>query len=427
MASFPDSVNENYIGKAKFIGELLVPVAPFDQKSGREAWTVAFAPNGSYFAWSQGHRIVRLIPWAKCLKNFLIGHGGETTNALSPPYLSRQNSREGQVIPEADEPREHTIDCGDVVWGLAFGSSVPEKQSRCVNIEWHRFKFGQDQLLLATGLSNGRIKIWDVYTGKLLLNLMDHTDIVRDLTFAPDGSLMLVSASRDKTLRVWDLKDDGNMVTVLRGHQNWVYCSAFSPDSSILCSVGAGKAVLLWNMDKLTMMRKLEGHHNDVVSCEFSPDGALLATASYDTRVIVWDPHKATVLLELGHLFPPPSPIFAGGANDRWVRSVSFSPDGRHIASITDDRLVRFWSIEERAPQAIGSLSSGLCCAFSAEGSVLAAGTRDGSVHFWECPRSVPSLQHISRMSLRRVMTSQQVETLAIPIPLHNFLTYKVI
>lgn len=42
-----------------------------------------------------------------------------------------------------------------------------------------------------------------------MLNLMDHTNIVRDLTFAPDGSLMLVSASIDKTLRVWDLKDDG--------------------------------------------------------------------------------------------------------------------------------------------------------------------------------------------------------------------------
>lgn len=242
-ASFPDSVNENDIGKAKFIGELLVPVAPFDQKAGRETWTVAFAPNGSYFAWSQGHRIVRLIPWAKCLKNFSIGHNGEATNASSPRRLSRQNSNGGQEIQPADEPREHTIDCGDIVCGLAFGSSVPEKQSRCVNIEWHRFKFGQDQLLLATGLNNGRIKIWDVYTGKLLLNLMDHTELVRDLTFAPDGSLMLVSASRDKTLRVWDLKDDGNMVKVLRGHQNWVYCSAFSPDSSILCSVGAGKAV----------------------------------------------------------------------------------------------------------------------------------------------------------------------------------------
>ncbi|XP_042152244.1 WD repeat and SOCS box-containing protein 1 isoform X2 [Oncorhynchus tshawytscha] len=238
MASFPDSVNENEIGKAKFIGELLVPVAPFDQKSGRETWTVAFAPDGSYFAWSQGHRIVRLVPWSKCLKNF----GGEGSNRAGTRRLSRQNSEGGTVVP-VGEPREHTIDCGDIVWGLAFGSSVPEKQSRCVNIEWHRFKFGQDQLLLATGLNNGRIKIWDVYTGKLLLNLMDHTDIVRDLTFAPDGSLMLVSASRDKTLRVWDLKDDGNMVKVLRSHQNWVYCSAFSPDSSVLCSVGAGKTV----------------------------------------------------------------------------------------------------------------------------------------------------------------------------------------
>ncbi|KAG9340577.1 hypothetical protein JZ751_021399 [Albula glossodonta] len=240
MASFPDSVNENDIGKAKFIGELLVPVAPFDQKSGRETWTVAFAPDGSYFAWSQGHRIVRLVPWSRCLNNFS-GSNADMSTGPGPRRLSRQNS-DGALSPSI--PREHNIDCGDIVWGLAFGSSVPEKQSRCVNIEWHRFKFGQDQLLLATGLNNGRIKIWDVYTGKLLLNLMDHTDIVRDLTFAPDGSLVLVSASRDKTLRVWDLKDDGNMVKVLRGHQNWVYCSAFSPDSSVLCSVGAGKAVV---------------------------------------------------------------------------------------------------------------------------------------------------------------------------------------
>lgn len=90
----------------------------------------------------------------------------EGTNASSPRRLSRQNSDGSQVISATGEPREHTIDCGDIVWGLAFGSSVPEKQSRCVNIEWHRFKFGQDQLLLATGLSNGRIKIWDVYTGE---------------------------------------------------------------------------------------------------------------------------------------------------------------------------------------------------------------------------------------------------------------------
>jgi WD repeat/SOCS box-containing protein 1 len=158
MASFPDSVNENEIGTAKFIGELLAPAAAFDQKTGRETWTVAFAPDGSYFAWSQGHRIVKLIPWTKCLKDFSQVQGAEGTNGAGPRRLSRQNIDGGEVVPALGELREHTIDCGDIVWGMAFGSSVPEKQSRCVNIEWHRFKFGQHQLLLATGLSNGRIK-----------------------------------------------------------------------------------------------------------------------------------------------------------------------------------------------------------------------------------------------------------------------------
>lgn len=55
---------------------------------------------------------------------------------------------------------------------------------------------------------------------------MDHTEVVRDLTFAPDGSLILVSASRDKTLRVWDLKDDGNVWTL----------SALTPERSIVYS-----------------------------------------------------------------------------------------------------------------------------------------------------------------------------------------------
>uniref|UniRef100_A0A8C9FX13 Uncharacterized protein n=1 Tax=Pavo cristatus TaxID=9049 RepID=A0A8C9FX13_PAVCR len=42
----------------------------------------------------------------------------------------------------------------------------------------------------------------------LLFSLLGHQDVVRDLSFAPNGSLILVSASRDRTLRVWDLSRD---------------------------------------------------------------------------------------------------------------------------------------------------------------------------------------------------------------------------
>lgn len=45
--------------------------------------------------------------------------------------------------------------------------------------------------------------------GLLLLNLSGHQDVVRDLSFTPNGSLILVSASRDKTLRIWDLNKHG--------------------------------------------------------------------------------------------------------------------------------------------------------------------------------------------------------------------------
>ncbi|NXF45341.1 WSB1 protein, partial [Oceanites oceanicus] len=386
--------------RSRTVGELLAPTSPFDKKCGRENWTVAFAPDGSYFAWSQGHRIVKLVPWSQCLNNFLLHGTKNVANSIST-RLPRQNSDSGQK----NKPCEHIIDCGDIVWSLAFGSSVPEKQSRCVNIEWHRFKFGQDQLLLATGLNNGRIKIWDVYTGKLLLNLMDHTEVVRDLTFAPDGSLILVSASRDKTLRVWDLKDDGNMMKVLRGHQNWVYGCAFSPDSSILCSVGASKAVCVRVSCSLNLL-----------NCSWLKETLL---QFLNIKLL------AKCLSISRHLFPPPTPIFAGGANDRWVRSVSFSHDGLHIASLADDKMVRFWRIDEEYPVQVAPLNNGLCCTFSTDGSVLAAG-QDGSVYFWATPRQVSSLQHLCRMAIRRVMPTGQVKNLPIPSKVVEFLCYQI-
>lgn len=51
--------------------------------------------------------------------------------------------------------------------------------------------------------------------------------------------------------------------------------------------------------------------------------------------------------------------------------------------------------------------------------------SRDGSVRFWECPRSVASLQHLCRMALRRVLSTQQVYALSIPQCMQDYLAYR--
>jgi roadblock/LC7 domain-containing protein len=231
--------------------------------------------------------------------------------------------------------------------------------------------FSPDGQLVASGLSDKTVRLWDAKTGAVRRTLKGHTNRVTAVAFSPDGQLV-ASASTDKTVRLWDAKT-GAAWRTLKGHTSEVRAMAFSPDGQLVASASTDKTVRLWDAKIGAAQRTLEGHTDWVMAVVFSPDGQLVASASVDKTVKLW-------VAKLGAA----QRTLKGHTSE--VHSVAFSPDGQLVASASADKTVRLWDAKTGAARYTLEGHTGIVEAvvFSPDGQLVASASVDKTVKLWD-------------------------------------------
>ena len=166
------------------------------------------------------------------------------------------------------------------------GLSTEEKQSRALETYKAALKTTGKEYLASGSDDNTVMLFAPCESDKPLKRLSGHTAPVNHIQFAPNG-VVFVSASFDKTLRIWSVFSD-SCLAVLRGHVSDVYMLAFSRDSKWIVSGSKDSTIQIWSIKEKKRAYQLPGHADEVYAVDWSPDGLRMASAGKDKMVRIW-------------------------------------------------------------------------------------------------------------------------------------------
>lgn len=154
-----------------------------------------------------------------------------------------------KVLSLAVNPADASIYAGTEqgaveIWSDSLEANLHFKEAFAIN----SIAISADYKMMALGREKGDAILWDLEKKELVRIISGHQSAITDVDFSPDNRLLL-TASRDATVRLWDLDDSKKLPIVLDDHNDWVMSAAFDPTGERLISGSKDNYIRVWPVD----------------------------------------------------------------------------------------------------------------------------------------------------------------------------------
>lgn len=413
------------------------PLALIEQNSG--ILTLAWSPDNQWLAaggrdelvhlwqrsnWSNtttlaGHTqpIIQLA-WSPTQQNVLASGSNDRTarlwniTAQSPLAAQEQQlfEMDASVQQLAWSPDGNFIalhGSGILMWWEIVSGGLQERRINITDFHW---LLDGSHMALATG-NNIEFRLLD---GTLDYSLTGHTAVILQMQWLPTSPTQFLTVGQDKTIRVWDVTIQANILTIPAQEEQLSFVS-WQPEGQGIVSV-SGQRIRTWNPQTGEMTAEFPLHY-DVRTVQWLSASSLLTLGGRDNLVRAWSLQNGLAVAAL-------LPTHTDQAN---VRVIAWSPVTPHLAVLTDDEVVRIWDVaQQKIVQALfghtirGRQQGGVVpvlpvndVVWSQDGRLLFTGGSDGTIRAWDATTGLEQFQLAAESPVRLLTLSNNGRFLA--------------